>query len=216
MQNFFSALVLAILLPAPSVFRHPGLISTAADASPREDSGTASGATSNSFAEKLTVSGLPNLGRVSDQLYRGAQPDIASLEQLKKLGITTIVDLRSESFHAREAERRRAESLGMHFVSIPVGRFSNPSSAQVAQFFALLRKSPSEKVFVHCRLGHDRAGVFVATYRIAFDHWSADQAITEMNAFGFSHLFHPSMSAYVRDFANRLQSDPVFKALFSN
>jgi protein tyrosine/serine phosphatase len=65
-------------------------------------------------------------------------------------------------------------------------------------------------------LGHDRTGVFVATYRIAFDHWSADQAITEMNAFGFSHLFHPSMSAYVRDFANRLQNDPVFKSLFSN
>lgn len=216
MQNFFSGLVLAILLQSPSVFFHHQLFSTAADSSTSANSGRTNPAASNSFAQKLTVSGLPNLGKVSDQLYRGAQPNISNLDELKKLGVTTVVDLRSESSHIREEERRRTESLGMHFVSIPVGGFSNPSAAQLAQFFALLRQSPSEKVFVHCRFGHDRTGVFVATYRIAFDHWSADQAITEMNAFGFNHRFHPSMSAYVRDFANRLQTDPVFKSLFYN
>jgi Tyrosine phosphatase family len=96
-------------------------------------------ASSRAFAEKISVSGVSNAGKVSEQLFRGAQPHISDLAELKKMGITTIVDLRSESRHMREGERARAESLGIRFVSIPVGGFSNPSSAQLAEFFALLR-----------------------------------------------------------------------------
>lgn len=216
MQNFFSVLVLASLLLSPSVSFGEFVFSTAAHSSTAANTSSAASAAGVSFAEKLSVDGLPNLGKVSDQLFRGAQPNLSNLAELKKLGVTTIVDLRSESSRTREQERARAEALGMRFVSIPVGGFSNPSSAQVAQFFALLRQSPRETVFVHCRFGHDRTGVFIATYRIAFDHWTAEQALGEMNAFGFNHTWHPSMIGYVRDFANRLQSDPIFKSLFSN
>ena len=214
MQNFFSVLVLASFLLSPSV-SFPEFAFSTATASSAANSSAASSAAGVSFAEKLSVDGLPNLGKISDQLFRGAQPSLSNLAELKELGVTTIVDLRSESSHMREQERLRAEALGIHFVSIPVGGFSNPSSAQVAQFFALLRQSPRETVFVHCRFGHDRTGVFIATYRIAFDHWTAEQALAEMSAFGFNHTWHPSMIGYVRDFANRLQSDPIFKSLFS-
>ena len=143
-----------------------------------------------SYAEKLSIRGVPNAGKVSEQLFRGAQPKLDALGELKKLGITTIVSLRSGSSHTRAAERTRAESLSMHFVSIPVGGFANPTSEQLAQFFSLLRQSPNEKVFVHCMLGDDRTGVFVAAYRVAFDHWTPNQALSEMNAFGFNHSWH--------------------------
>lgn len=216
MQNFFSVLVLAFLLLSPSVPFRQSAFSTTTHSSAAANSSASSSAAGVSFAEKLSISGLPNLGKVSPQLFRGAQPNLSDLAELKKLGVTTIVDLRSESSHTREQELLRAESLGLHFVSIPVGAFSSPSSAQVAQFFALLRQSPRETIFVHCRFGHDRTGVFIATYRIAFDHWTAEQALAEMNAFGFNHTLHPSMSAFVRDFANRLQSEPSFKSLVYN
>jgi protein tyrosine/serine phosphatase len=134
------------------------------------------------------------------------------LSELRKLGITTIVSLRSQPSHTGSSERRHAESLGMRFVSIPVGGFANPTSEQLAQFFSLLRNSPNEKVFVHCMLGDDRTGVFVAAYRVAFDHWTARQALSEMNAFGFNYPWHHGMAAFVRDLPNRLQSDPVLKA----
>ena len=169
-----------------------------------------------SFAEKVSVSGVPNMGKISGHLYRGAQPDISSLAELKKLGITTIVDLRSESFHTRDLERARAESLGLHFVSIPVAGFANPTSAQLAQFFSLLRQTPPENIFIHCRYGEDRTGVFIAAYRMAFEKWSADQALSEMNAFGFHHTWHPSMITFVRQFPDRMQSDPALKPFLSN
>ena len=216
MQIFFSALLLAFFLLSPSVSFRESPFSTATDSSAAKNSSSTNSPAAASFAEKLSVSGLPNLGKVSDRLLRGAQPNLSDLAELQKLGVTTIVDLRSESSRTRELERVRAEALGIHFVSIPVGGFSNPSSAQVAQFFALLRQTPRQTVFVHCRFGHDRTGVFIATYRIAFEHWTPEQALAEMHAFVFKHTWHPAMIGYVRDFANRLQADPIFKSLFQN
>ena len=57
-----------------------------------------------------------------------------------------------------------------------------------------------QKVFVHCKRGADRTGVFVAAYRIAFDHWTPTQAMAEMNAFHYHYLFLPHLQRYVETF----------------
>jgi tyrosine-protein phosphatase SIW14 len=164
------------------------------------------------MAQKVTLPGISNAGKVSDSLFRGAQPHLSSLDELKKLGITAIVDLRSESHHTRERERLKAESLGIRFISIPVDGFSTPTSAQLAEFFTLFREAPLQKVFVHCEFGQDRTGVFIAAYRIAFDHWSSDQALSEMLYFGFNRRWHRSMASFVRSLPDRLHSDAILKS----
>ncbi len=164
------------------------------------------------FAEKLSLLGIPNAAKVNDHLFRGAQPKISSLAELQKLGVTTIVDLRSEGFSTPRKEEQQAAALGMRFVRIPVGGFSNPTSAQLAQFFSLLRASPDQKFFVHCEFGDDRTGVFIASYRIAFDHWTADQAISEMLASGFNRRWHPYMLGFVRALPERLRADGNLKS----
>jgi tyrosine-protein phosphatase SIW14 len=164
------------------------------------------------FAEKISLLGVRNAAKVSDQLFRDAQPELSSLPQLKSLGVTTIVDLRRQFPHGSEHERQRAESLGLRFVQIPVDGFSTPSPQQLAQFSSLFRETPPPKVFVHCQFGDDRTGVFVASYRIAFQHWSADRALAEMRAFGFHRHWHPNMAAFIRELPARLQSDPTLKA----
>ena len=105
----------------------------------------------------------------NDSLFRGAQPRAEGLKELKNLGVTTIVDLRGEDPDKISWERRQAESLGIRFVSIPVSGWTPPSNDQVALFLALFRDNPKEKIFVHCRFGDDRTGVFVAAYRMAYD-----------------------------------------------
>jgi protein tyrosine/serine phosphatase len=212
MRDFLSTLILALLFLSPSVSFAQSSFSTSNHASNAAPSHSSAAPATASFAQKLSLRGVPNAGQVSEQLFRGAQPKLDALGELKKLGITTIVSLRSGSSHTHDAERARAESLGMHFVSIPVGGFSNPTSEQLARFFSLLRQSPKEKVFVHCMLGDDRTGVFVAAYRVAFDHWTPNQALSEMKAFGFNHTWHHGMTVFVRDLPNRLQSDPVLRA----
>lgn len=161
------------------------------------------------FGEKLHLSGIHNFGKVNDHLYRGAQPRSPGLRELKNLGITTIVDLRREDAVRSEWEEKRAESLGIRFVHIPVSGWSPPSDEQVAQFLYLFKNRPREVVFVHCRFGDDRTGVFIASYRIVFDNMPLQKVLKEMYYFGFNGFWHPSMAAFVKQFPSQLSTVPV-------
>jgi tyrosine-protein phosphatase SIW14 len=163
----------------------------------------------SAYGEKLRIAGVPNSGKINDHLYRGAQPRDAGLLELKKLGVTTIVDLRGEDPERSGWEEKRAESLGIRFVHIPVDGWSPPTNEQVAQFLSLFRENSQEKVFVHCRYGDDRTGVFVASYRMAFEKLPAEQALKEMYYFGFNGAWHPSMATFVREFPVRLNTAPA-------
>jgi tyrosine-protein phosphatase SIW14 len=165
------------------------------------------------FGQKLKISGIHNAGKISAFFYRGAQPQEVGLSELKILGITTIVDLRGEDREKLLWERKHAESLGMRFVNIPVSGWSPPTDEQVAQFLSLLRDRPGQKIFIHCRFGDDRTGVFTAVYRMAVEKWPADQALKEMYFFGFNGFWHPSMKSFVRDFPARLNSAPSLAPL---
>lgn len=169
----------------------------------------------SAYAEKLRIPGVPNSGKINDHLYRGAQPRDPGLLELKKIGITTIVDLRGEDPAKIAWEQKTSESLGIRFVHIPVSGWSPPTNEQVAQFLSIFRDKPEEKVFVHCRFGDDRTGVFVATYRMAFEKLPPDQALKEMYHFGFNGFWHPSMISFVRDFPSRLHNAPLL-APFKN
>jgi len=161
------------------------------------------------FGQKVQLHGIPNAGKISDFLYRGAQPHEKGLPELKKLGITIIVDLRGEDAGKIAWERRQAEALGMRFVHIPVSGWAPPSDEQVAQFLSLFRNDPQQKIFVHCRFGDDRTGVFVATYRMALEKWPAEQAVKEMYFFGFNGFWHPAMKTFIHDFPAHLNSAPA-------
>ncbi|MGB2669225.1 MAG: tyrosine-protein phosphatase [Candidatus Acidiferrum sp.] len=160
------------------------------------------------YGEKLRIAGVSNSGKVNDHLYRGAQPNSPGFLELKKLGITTIVDLRSEDLAKINWEEKRSESLGIRFVQIPVNGWAPPTDAQVAQFLSIFRDNPQEKVFVHCHFGEDRTGVFVASYRMAFEKVPPEQALKEMYYFGFNGYWHPSMATFVQNFPVRLATAP--------
>ncbi|MGB2636982.1 MAG: hypothetical protein WAM58_23845 [Candidatus Acidiferrum sp.] len=177
-----------------------GCISAASDATAPVEQSLAS--------EKLHISGIRDAGKVNDFLYRGAQPNDKVLEELQELGITTIVDLRGERHGLITKERKHAESLGMDFINLPGNGWSPPPDKQVAQFFSLMQETPRRRVFLHCWLGGDRSGVFIATYRIAFDGWTPEQAIREMHVFHYNSFWHPAMTKYVREFPSRLESSP--------
>jgi tyrosine-protein phosphatase SIW14 len=163
--------------------------------------------------EKIRIRGIPNAGRITNLLYRGAQPQEVGLSELKLLGITTIVDLRGEDREKVMWERQRAESLGMRFINIPVSGWNPPSDEQVIQFLSLIRDNPGQKIFLHCRFGDDRTGVFTAVYRMAVEKWPAEQATREMYFFGFNGFWHPSMRTFVHDFPARLNSAPALAPL---
>jgi tyrosine-protein phosphatase SIW14 len=161
-------------------------------------------------AEKLSIPGIRNAGKVSEFLYRGAQPRGVGYRELQNLGISIVVDLRNTG--KTDAEQKSVESSGMRNVSIPTSAFFGPTDNQVAAFLQLLRDNPGKKIFVHCYFGDDRTGVIIASYRIAEDHWTADQAYNEMLAFHF-HRHLLLMGHYVKFFPANFAISPAFQSL---
>jgi len=170
-------------------------------------------AAERSPAQRISIKGVSNAAEVTPRLYRGAQPTAQGFETLANMGINIVVDLRG----SRNDERELVNKLGMQYVSIP-WHCPFPHDDVFARFLTLLRQTPTQKVFVHCRLGDDRAGMTIAAYRMAEQGWTAQEAKQEMEAYGFSsshHIICPGLSSYEASFPRRFRTDPVFSSLRS-
>jgi tyrosine-protein phosphatase SIW14 len=118
-----------------------------------------------------------------------------------------VVDFRGEGGEV-SAEKKSVEALGMKFVSLPWNGAGLPSRDELLTFFTLLRDNPDQKVFIHCEYGADRTGVMIALYRIAVDHWTPSQAISEMKDFHYHSFMLPHLAKYVKAFPAALAADP--------
>jgi len=156
--------------------------------------------------------GLPNFGEVTPSLYRGGQPGVDGFESLRKMGVEIVVDMRSGP---NSHEENVVKKLGMRYVSIP-WHCPFPSDEPFIRFLKVIEENPGKKIFVHCRLGDDRTGMAIASYRITEEGWSADEAMSEMKLFGFSGVHHaicPGLAAYEKSFPAHVRTNPAFKAL---
>lgn len=160
----------------------------------------------------MAAAGIPNFGQVSPTLYRGGVPTIEAIQGLKKMGVDIVIDLRGGH---NTSEQSAVIKLGMQYVTIP-SHCPSPKDETFARFLRVIRENPGKKVFVHCRLGDDRTGMAVASYRMAEEGWSAPDAMKEMRAFGFNTFHHaicPGMESYEEKFPERLKTSPAFRDL---
>ena len=150
-------------------------------------------ASGRKWAERLELPGLPNLHRVSENLYRGAQPTAEGMKQLEKLGVKTVVNLRSS-----RSDRDEIEGTALTYEHIGMTTW-NLDPENVSRFLKIVTDSSRSPVFVHCRHGADRTGTMCAIYRIATEGWSKDEAIEEMTRGGFGyHSIWKNLLDYIR------------------
>ncbi len=184
---------------------------TAVPVSPQAASPTPAGNPDGLIGQHLPLNGVPNFGEVTSQLLRGGQPTQAGFEELSRRGVGLVINLRGDS----RVERAMVEKLGMQYVSIP-WHCAYPKDRQVAEFLSVLRANPDKKIFVHCRLGVDRTGLMIASYRMAEQGWTAARAHKEMAAFGFDgfhNLICPGLASYEAGFPTRFERDAAFEQL---
>lgn len=136
-------------------------------------------ASERQWAQRLEVPGVKNLHKVSEELYRGAQPSSEGMQQLKKLGIKTIVNLRS--FHS---DRGEIGDTGLSYEHIYMKTW-HAENEEAVRFLKILTDGERTPVFVHCQRGADRTGTMCAIYRIAVQGWSKEDAVEEMTKGGF-------------------------------
>ena len=100
-------------------------------------------------------------------LYRGRRPDLKELDQLSKMGITTIVDFSTKDPSCfNEAEY--AAKYGMKYFALPFDMSDVTNSIPAQQFFDIIYnvKQAKGKLYAHCLLGIDRTGLMVNLYKI--------------------------------------------------
>lgn len=93
----------------------------------------------------------------------------------------------------------------MTYVEIPIRAdivSTPPTDEQVELFFKTVLDPDRQPVFFRCAHGKDRTGTMAALYRIEIDGWTPEQAIEEMQAFGYNDWFQ-DLIAYVRDYRPR-------------
>ena len=124
------------------------------------------------------VQGVPNLLRVSEDLLRGAQPNLVGFRALKALGIKTDLNLRH--YHS---DRYMIDRVGLDYEHIDIKSWSL-HGGDVARFLEIVTDKTKTPVFVHCHDGIGRTGVFCAMYRMVVQGWTKEAALKEMVEFG--------------------------------
>jgi protein tyrosine/serine phosphatase len=137
---------------------------------------------------------LPNLHKVSDALYRGAQPANEGFAGLKTMGIRTVVNLRTFRW-----EKRAVRDAGLDYVKIPMQAWRTEDE-DFDEFLRVVSDPQRQPVFVHCRHGADRVGLAVAIYRVVVQGWSKEAALDEMTRGGFGfHERYDNLLEYLRE-----------------
>jgi protein tyrosine/serine phosphatase len=136
-------------------------------------------------ATKLELAGCGNLYKVSDALYRGEQPTAEGFKELEKLGIKTVVNLRS-----LHSDRDELEGTNLAYEHIRMEAW-DPEQDEIEAFLTIVTDPDKQPVFVHCQHGADRTGTMVAVYRIVVEGWDVEKAVDEMHngPFGFHEIF---------------------------
>lgn len=157
---------------------------------------------------KLKLKGVTDFGEVTPTLYRGSQASPEGIRNLKEMGIDIFVDLRGN----KHRDRMRVEQLGMQYV--PVGGLCFPQSdKKYAKFLSVIDDHPGKKIYVECRLGNDRTGMAIASFRMANQGWTPDQAMEEMHVYGFTAIHHvmcPFLARYEQHFPHTYATHPAF------
>lgn len=148
--------------------------------------------TSYNTSEHLVgLSGLSNVGRLNENLYRGAQPTTDGFRTLFTMGIKTVLALR-----VLDGEDDLVRSFGMNYIPLPMSTFTKVD-ANIIHDAIKLMKSCVLPAFVHCQHGADRTGVVCAVYRMQYDGWTEQEAEQEMQDFGFHDIWF-QMKMFVR------------------
>lgn len=134
------------------------------------------------WAKPIELEGVPNLHKVSDTLYRSAQPTAIGMQNLKAMGIKTVINLRS--FHSDRDELAGTDLSYEHLTM----KAWHPEYKEAVRFLEIVTDPDNAPVLVHCQHGADRTGTMCAIYRITVQGWSKENAIKEMTGGGFN--FH--------------------------
>ncbi|MGB7398306.1 MAG: protein tyrosine phosphatase family protein [Candidatus Macondimonas sp.] len=130
---------------------------------------------------------LPNAKQPAPGLLTGGQPTEADLQAAAAAGYKTVINLRPGSEMAGIDESGQVESLGMHFISIPIGGAADLTEENARRLDRAMAPSESMPVIIHCASGN-RVGALLALRANLIQGKSASEALAFGKAAGLTTL----------------------------
>jgi protein tyrosine/serine phosphatase len=128
-----------------------------------------------------------NRHRVTDRLWRSAQPAPYQLARLKAEGVRTVVNLRGGREHGSwQLQKEACERLGLALAEFTVRSRSAPDRETILaakSFFDGL----DYPAVLHCKSGADRAGFVAALYLIVHEGRPVAEALRQLS-FRYGHF----------------------------
>jgi len=145
------------------------------------------------WAEAVALEGVPNLYRISPQLYRSEQPSALGMQNLEKLGIRTVINLRA--FNDDDDEVRGTVLRTLHTRMLTWHIDDRP----VIEVLRWLKHTENGPFLIHCQHGADRTGLISAMYRVLEQDWAPQEALDELTGGGYGyHSMWRNILRYVR------------------
>lgn len=128
-----------------------------------------------------------NKHRVSDRLWRSAQPAPHQIAALKAEGVRTVINLRGGREHGSwQLQKDTCERLGINLVEFIVRSRGAPDRETLLQAKDFFEKVEYPAV-LHCKSGADRAGFVAALFLILQEGKSIDEAQRQLSV-RFGHF----------------------------
>ncbi len=150
---------------------------------------------------------LPLFHRADENYVRGSQPLRGGIGTLTRLGVKTLVDLRSIYDHTDDV-KVAAEAAGLGYEWVPMSVWNPPTDEEANRFVSLVTETAKGPFFVFCADGLNRIGEMTAIYRVAHSNWSVEKALDEADELGFNPYYY-TLRSYVWDYARKFRPSAV-------
>ena len=150
------------------------------------------------------MQGVGNFYKVTDYLYRSDQPTEEGMKNLEKMGIKTVINLRT-----LHSDLDKIKQTGLRYEALNVKPW-HIEDEDVISVLRIIRKRENGPFLIHCWRGADRLGVMVAMFRVVEQGWTKDEAIEEMVNGGYG--FHETWRNII-EYVKKVDLDKIRKGV---
>jgi tyrosine-protein phosphatase SIW14 len=149
---------------------------------------------------------------VPGKIYRSGQPTPTTLKKtIDDYGIKTVITLREPPKVGNDWEANLVQGMGLQFIRLvpasweaPAGQTVAPVQPNIDRFLAILDEQRSTPLWLHCFAGTHRTGAYSAIYRMEYERWTNEEAISELKQLGYDNLENePDVLGYLTRYTPR-------------
>lgn len=153
------------------------------------------------------IEDIRNFKKIDEFVYRGGQPTKDQLFDLKKEGVSCIINFRTLFVpFINFVEEEECKKLEINNISIPLISKNGPSEKNISDFFEITDKTRAEnqKTFIHCAWGKDRTGIMSALYKVKYGLDNINNCAKEMLEMGHDNKRFPDLIPMFQKIAKNL------------